>query len=454
MSAKKISALLSLLVVISMLLVACAPAATPAPAATSAPAATAAPTKGPAKNVELTVWTRFPEIEKLLKDLGAEYTKANPNVKVTVTLFAQRALDDKTAVALPSGEAADIIENGAVSVYPFYTQGFLEPVPKDFVDWLKQHVNKDMLESGEDGVVFAVPIFTGIQALFYNKDMFKAAGLDRCPQTMDELIDYATKLTKRDEKGNITVSGYGLRLAGGGYGVAEKFWAFGMVPYGARPVVKVQGGWKPGYDVESGSKALQLYLDGLYKYKFDSPDVKHDAEGFGLGALAMFQRESWVIGTLATTYPTINYGTCLMVKGPKGWGTNGGPSDLAVSKSSKNKDVAWDFIKYVMAPASQVKVLADTGWLPTRTDADYSGVLAKQPAFKAFLDSLSTPGYEVQLYPMIEPSQEVVGKMADALVPAFANPALATDPAGVQKVVSGMIDATKQLLTDYKLLAP
>ena len=449
MSARRTWAFLAVSVVMVMLLAACAPAATPAPAATSAPAATQAP----AKSVELTVWTRFPEMEKLLREVGELYTKDHPNVKVTVTLFAQRALDDKIAVALPAGEAADLIENGAVSVYPFYAQGFLEPVPKDLVDWLKQHVSKDMIESGADGVVFAVPFFTGIQALYYNADYFKAAGLTRCPQTLDELVDYAQKLTKRDDKGNITVSGFGLRLAGGGYGVAEKFWALAMIPYGVRPVVKVDGGWKPGYDVEGGSKALQLYLDGLYKYKFDSPDVKHDAEGFGLGALAMFQRESWVIGTLASTYPNINYGTCLMVKGPKGWGTNGGPSDLAVSKNSKNKDVAWDFVKFVMTPENQLKLLADTGWLPTRTDADYSSVLNKQPAFKAFLDSMSTPGYEVQLYPMIEPSQEVVGKMADALVPAFANPALANDPAGVQKVVSGMIETTKQILSDYKLLA-
>jgi len=461
MTVKRVVQVLLSLVVVASMVLACAPAQAPttAPEATKAPTAapttapTVAPTKAPAQPVELTVWTRFPEMEKFLQDVGNQYTQANPNVKVTVTLFAQRALDDKIAVAWPEGEASDIVELGAVTAYPYYTQGFLEPVPADLADWLKQHVNKDMIEVGGDGVVYAVPFFTGIQALYYNKTYFEEAGLTRCPETLDELIDYATKLTKRDDKGNITVSGFGLRLAGGGFGVAEKFWALAMIPYGAKPVKKVDGGWLPGYDVENTSKAIQFYLDGVYKYKFDSPDVKHDSEGFGLGALAMFQRESWVIGTLAETAPDLKYGTCLMVKGPDGWGTGGAPSDLTVSKSSKNKEVAWDFIKLVMTPENQLKLLADTGWLPTRTDADYSSVIDKQPAFKAFLDSLSTPGYEVQSYAIIEPSVEIVGKMADALVPAFSDASLAEDPAAVKKIVEGMIETTKQVLSDYGILA-
>ena len=60
--------------------------------------------------------------------------------------------------------------------------------------------------------------------MFYNTEMFKEAGLTRPPRSMEEYTEYASKLTRRDSSGKPTVSGWSLRLSGGGQGIAEKFW--------------------------------------------------------------------------------------------------------------------------------------------------------------------------------------------------------------------------------------
>jgi len=49
-----------------------------------------------------------------------------------------------------------------------------------------------------------------VYALFWNKDLFAAAGLDpeRPPQTMEEMVEYASKLTLRSEDGELSQVGF------------------------------------------------------------------------------------------------------------------------------------------------------------------------------------------------------------------------------------------------------
>jgi len=114
-----------------------------------------------------------------------------------------------------------------------------------------------------------------------------------------------------------------------------------MIPYGAKVLEKVGSKWKAGYDNEAGRKALQYYIDGVHKHKVDSLDFKSDAEAFGLGMTAMFQRESWVVGYMAKNAPKINYGVFMVPKGPGGWGTVGNTMGLSISKASKHKKEAF-----------------------------------------------------------------------------------------------------------------
>lgn len=404
--------------------------------------------------VELQVWTRFPEMEKLLKDLGSAYTQQHPNVKVTVTLFPQRALDEKLAVALPAGQAGDIIEIDTISVFQYYINGQIEPVPQDFADELRKVVPKDAIADTQDekGVLYTTPFFMGVQAIYYNKDHFAEAGLKEPPATMDQLMDYARKLTKYDANGKVTRAGFSLRKAGGGYGVAEKFWALAMVPNGITLVERSGNGWKANYGTGM-EKAIKFYVDALHKYKVDSFDLKSDAEGFGLGLSAMFQRESYVIDYLAKNAPTINYGVFMMPKGESGHGSMGSFSSLGVAKASKHKAEAFEFIKFAMSKENQVKLLEDTGWLPLRTDADYTAVTKEKPAFEAFLKSLNTPGYKLEAYPKVPVALEIGGKMGDILMPAFQNANLVDNDAEIAKIAKQIEELSTRILKENDLLA-
>lgn len=412
-------------------------------------------TATPAASVELTVWTAFPELHEQVKWIGERYTQKHPNIKIKATLFPQRALEEKVAVALPAGQAADLVELDKMGLYPYYAAGYLEPLPKNVVAWVKKSFPDYSLASvtSDKGEIFTFPWLNSLKLMFYNKDHFKEAGITKTPETIDEMLEMGKKLTKRDAKGNLTRVGLDLRLAGGGFGTSQKYWTQAMIPYGAKVLEKVGNKWRAGYDNEAGRKALQFYIDSVHKYKVDSLDVKSDAEAFGLGLTSMFQREAWVVGYMKKNAPNINYGVFLMPRGPGGWGTVGNSMGLSIPKSCKYKKETFDFAMFMMNDEMSRATFADSGWQPFRKGVDYSDLYKKRPQLETFIKAAETPGHAVLDYENIEPIFEIHSRMADRLMAAFKRADLVDNPSGIAKVVRGMAKETNSILDEYGLLA-
>ena len=405
--------------------------------------------------VELNVWSAFPELHDQVTWIAGKYMEKNPNIKIKTTLFPQRALEEKVAVSLPAGQAADLIELDKMALYPYYVAGHLEPLPKNVVDWVKKNFPDYSVVSvtSEKGEIFTFPWLNSLKAMFYNKDHFKEAGIAKTPDTIDEMMDMGKKLTKRDDKGNITRAGLDLRLSGGGFGTSQKYWTQVMIPYGAKVLDQAGNKWKAGYDNDAGRKALQYYIDAVYKYKVDSLDFKSDAEAFGLGMTAMFQRESWVVGYMAKNAPKINYGVFMMPKGPGGWGSVGNTMGLSISKASKNKKEAFDFAMFMMNDDMSRATFADSGWQPFRKGVDYSELYKTRPQLKTFIDSAQTKGYTVYDYENIAPIFEIHSRMADRIMAAFKRADLMDNPAGIAKAIKDTAGETNRILEDNGLLA-
>lgn len=410
---------------------------------------------GAAAPVELNIWTAFPELHEQVQRIAAKYMEKHPNVKIKATLFPQRALEEKVAVALPAGQAADLIELDKMGLYPYYVAGHLEPLPKDVADWVKKNFPDYAVASvtSEKGEIFTFPWLNSFKVMFYNKDHFKEAGITKTPETIDEMVEMGKKLTKRDEKGNLVRAGLDLRLSGGGFGTSQKYWTQVMIPYGAKVLERVGTKWRAGYDNEAGRKALQYYIDAVHRFKVDSLDFKSDAEAFALGMTSMFQRESWVVGHMAREAPKINYGVFLMPKGPAEWGTVGNTMGLSVAKSSKHKKEAFDFAMFMMNDDMSRATMAESGWQPFRQGVNYAELYKTRPQLRTFIDGAQTKGHKVYDYENIAPIFEIHSRMADRLMAAFKRADLVNNPAGTGKVVKDMADETNRILDEHGLLA-
>jgi multiple sugar transport system substrate-binding protein len=157
------------------------------------------------------VWATWGDGPAQLQALLDRYSQTS-GVPVRVTT---RVRSDDLLEALADAEPPDlVILSSADLVEAYNRQGLVEALDR----WI-QASDIDLYDiypaslaqcKGLDGAVLCLPWGCDVDALFWNKDLFAAAGLDpeRPPQTMEELVEYASKLTIRDEKGELSQVGF------------------------------------------------------------------------------------------------------------------------------------------------------------------------------------------------------------------------------------------------------
>ncbi len=434
--------LVSLLLLASFLVSCAAPAAQPAaPAAPAAqePAAQA-PSEPAAKEFsgELTFWSGYSEFKPFYDTVVADFQAKYPKVKVNVLIAASlRDHEQKLASAIPTDTGPDVYEGSLYVNAKFVDANLMPALPQWVVDRTQGYWDQWITDYFTlNGTRYVVPFFEGRAAIFYNKDCFKEAGLPEPasdkPMEWEAFIDAAKKMTKYDASGKVTRSGFGLRRSGQGSGVGEKWWIFGYPRGQDTWTVDANGKYMVNINSEGAQKNLQTYMDMLYNWKTDSIDLPQDAQAFQAGVSCMFQRETWVIGDMAKKAPDINYGTMPMPKDAR-WGTLRNPMGFWVTKSAKDPDLAYEFALFMVQPQYQQLLLDTVGWLPSRQDVDFSAILEKKPAFKAFL--VNDPEYKFYRYPPIGVFDEIQTKYSERLVNAYLDPSLANDPAAIKALL-------------------
>jgi len=398
---------------------------------------------------DLKVWSGYPELAPFYERVAAGMKEQFPDVNITIESIPLREHEKRVALGLSSGSAGAVVVELPRSTATRYLQNeLLSKAPADVADFVNNSENYGEFFSdaaSHDGTVYAIPLFRGQGALFYNTDMFDAAGLKGPPTTMEEFTDVASKLTQRDADGNPQVSGWSLRLSGGGQGIAEKFW-INMFQYGGNLIDETDGKWRSEVGGDAGQKAFAQYLDNVHTLKNVTVEMPADAEAFEREQTAMFIRESWVIGDIASKSPDLNYATA-----PLPVGTIGLPANLYVSAEGAAAEAAWAFATATNEPEHLVWMLENVGWLPNRSNVDYSPVLDKTPAFGGFLDYPSN--YQFFTLPAIGPIEEILTRVAAALTDAFADADLAGDTDAQIEILSEVQDDINKILEREGLLA-
>src|SRR5205085_6872613 len=164
------------------------------------------------KPVTLTAWVGWSagthEL-KAFKSLVDEYNKSHPATQVKVVGDIN---DTKIVAAIRSGTAPDVVSSfNSYNVGNYCGSG-------GWID-LTSMMKKDNIPpslfpkatwyyTGYAGKHCALPLLADVYGLYYNKTLFKAAGIARPPRTISELTADAKKLTVRSESGKIEVAGF------------------------------------------------------------------------------------------------------------------------------------------------------------------------------------------------------------------------------------------------------
>ncbi|MCC6177490.1 MAG: extracellular solute-binding protein [Chloroflexi bacterium] len=423
------------------------PAASPTAAAgaggqATGPAAAAA-VGGGAK--VLNIWSGYPEMKPYYERVAKAFTEQNKDVKVEILTHPLREFEQKLSATIPANSVAEIIEISVYANQKFIEAGLIPKNPQEMTDFARANYPEFNLKlmTDKDGGIYGLPLFWGSSGIFYNKKMYAEAGISAPPKTMDEMEQMAIKLAKRDGN-NLTRAGFSFRKSGGGSGIAEKWWIMAY-PHGATILEKAPSGkFHAGYNNEGGVRTLQRYIDGIHKHKYDSMNLKADAEGFQLEQHAMFQRETWVIGDTAKKNPNLDY-DAFQIPTDKRSGLLVGASNLYITKTAKDPKLAWEFIQESQKQEHLLAMLDEIGWVPLRQKGfDPASVVAKKPQFKAFVsypDSFEKFNYE----PIAE-FDEIMTKLAERLSTAYLDASLVDNKAGMQKVLDDAAKETNDIL--------
>ncbi|HEX9302147.1 MAG TPA: extracellular solute-binding protein, partial [Casimicrobiaceae bacterium] len=167
-------------------------------------------------------------ITKIVDGLAADFEKENPGIKlrpiysgsyqesITKALTAVKSGEPPVTSILLSTDMFTLIDEEAI--LPFDE---LIKTPEDQA-WLRSFYPAFMENSQTGGKTWGIPFQRSTIVLYYNKEMFKDAGLDpgRPPATWKEQVDYAQKLTKRDASGKVTQ--WGIQIPSSGF----PYWLF------------------------------------------------------------------------------------------------------------------------------------------------------------------------------------------------------------------------------------
>jgi multiple sugar transport system substrate-binding protein len=402
----------------------------------------------PDKEATITYWTGYAETLPVMQAAAADYSKEHPKVKFEFSGITLREHEQKLQVSMSAGAAPDLADFGAALSQRAGGQGFLDPVPSSYASWLKENYEPVFTESLTwGGKIYGIPSIHGFQVLYYNLDDYAAAGITRPPATLDELMEWARKLTKYDANGKVTHSGISLRLSGQGSGVAEKWDIFLFANGGCVMQQTGPSTWKANFNNEAGYLALNFYLNALHKYKVDSPDVMHDTDSFKGGVSSQFNRETNVIGAMKSGAPNRTYGITQVVGGTAR-ATNVNVVGLVVPSSGKNKDIAWDFAKFSMQDTYCVQMMRDVGWIYCRTGVDYSSVYAAEPHFKQALDRPA--GFVLKPAAGAVSYNEVYTALASALTVAYTDASLMDNKPKIMAWLAAQEDVVNKILQKNK----
>src|SRR3954447_859143 len=160
----------------------------------STPAAAIGP-NGTDDGAKLTLWTRAP-LEKQAKLLVEAYNSSHKN-KVSLTVVPNDDYVAKVGAAAGASGLPDLFAADIVYVPNWVKQGLFKDLTTQ-INGLsyKDAINKGHLTAGtRDGKEYVLPFVLDLSMLFWNKDLFKQAGInpDKAPATMDEYVTDAKK---------------------------------------------------------------------------------------------------------------------------------------------------------------------------------------------------------------------------------------------------------------------
>jgi sn-glycerol 3-phosphate transport system substrate-binding protein len=313
-------------------------------------------------------------ITKLIDGYAAEFEKENPGIKlkpiytgtyqdsITKVLTAVKSGEPPVTSILLSTDMFSLIDEDAI--VPFDE---LVRTPEDQA-WLKSFYPAFMENSQTGGKTWGIPFQRSTIVLYYNKELFREAGLDpnRPPQTWKEQVEYAQKLTKRDASGKVTQ--WGIQIPSSGF----PYWLFQALAIQAGTNLMNAAGTQTYYDRPEVIEGLAYWVDLVKKYKVHPEGIVD----WGTTPKDFFEKKVAMVWTTTgnltnvRTNAKFDFGVAMLPAGKQRGSPTGGGNFYVYKKATPaQREAAFKFIKWITTPQRAAQWGIDTGYVAVRPDA-------------------------------------------------------------------------------------
>ena len=347
---------------------------------------------------------------------------------ITVEAEYQGSYDD----ALNKLKSAQIGNMGAdlVQVYEIGTRFMIE---SGWIVPMQSMVNADEYDTSVlepnlaayytiDDMLYSMPFNSSTPLMYYNKDMFDAAGITEIPDSLEAIAQIGDKLLDSGAQEVMSLGIYGwffeqfigkqgLEYANNGNGRTEAATAVAFDENGA--AANILNEWKNLYDLGYAPNVGKGGDAGL-------ADFSAGKSAITLGSTASLKQ------ILQDVDGKFEVGTAYFPKvksTDEGGVSIGGASLWALDNSDPKKlRATWEFVKFLIAPESQAFWNAETGYFPVNVDAHDEDVfkenIEKYPQFETAIDQLhdSAPQYAGALLSVFSEARAIVESEIESML--------------------------------------
>ena len=307
-------------------------------------------------------------ITKLIDQYAADFNKENPAIKVAPiyagsyqdtivkALTAHKAGTPPVASVLLSTDTFTLIDEDAVVPIDNFIKTAEDKA------WIGSFYKAFLLNGQVGGKTWGVPFQRSTIVLYWNKELFKEAGLDpnKAPATWAEMVDMATRLTKKDAAGKVTQ--YGIQVPSSGF----PYWLFQGFTTQNDVILANEAGNQVHYDDPKVIEALQFWVDLSRKHGVHPAGVVE----WGTTPKDFMEKKVAMIWTTTGNLTNIrsnakfDFGVAMLPAGKKRGSPTGGGNFFIFKKATPaQQEAAFRFARWLTTPERAAQWGIDTGYV-------------------------------------------------------------------------------------------
>ena len=331
--------------------------------------------------IRFATWDTAGDVDKQ-QAMVDKFNEEHEDIEVTLEAYGQD-FDTKISAGMGSGDTPDVMY---MWNYPAYHEG-LEPLDS-YIEKEGKEYKDNIYEAlwpynSIDGSTYGIPVGFTTHVLFYNKDLFAQAGVAEptADWTWDDLQAAAKTITDKTD-----AKGLAFSMKPDPYDYEMFLWSNGAA------YCDEEGNIKGNLDSDKSKEVFQMFQD-MEKEGYAVATEKSGTDEFRAQQAAMYIYGSWSINDFKKD--GLNFGL-VDVPAFKDAGQDSvsilSTSGIAMSKDSKNKEAAWEFVKFWTGEwASKERIGSE---MPALYNVVESEKIMENPEFASFYTMLEqSAGY-------------------------------------------------------------